>query len=100
MWKVEFESEDAEKEVLKLIKKALISDNDRIVISTWIRQIQVDGPESIQKDKRWDDHELDNEWKGYRSSCFSYSGRIIYKIKQRIVTIKIARITHNHNYRR
>ena len=100
MWKVEFESKDVEKKTQELIKKKMITPEDRIVISSWIRQIQLEGPLSVQGDKRWSDHELYDEWKGYRSSCFSYSGRIIYKVKDNIVTILIARITHDHDYRR
>lgn len=100
MWKVEFESIQVEKEIEQLIKLKKLSPEDQIVISVWIRQITEDGPEGIQIEKRWDDHELYDEWKGYRSSCFSNSGRIIYKIVRNIIKIKIARITPDHDYRR
>ena len=100
MWKVEFESPKSQKEVENLLKSKKLSNEDRIVISTWIRQISEEGPESIQKERRWDDHELFDNWAGYRSSCFSYSGRIIYKIENDIVKILISRITSEHDYRR
>lgn len=100
MWKVEFQSEKVEKEVEELIRKNKLSHEDRLVISSWIRQISEEGPESIQREKRWDDYELFDNWKGYRSSCFSQSGRIIYKIKNQVITIQIARITPEHDYRR
>ena len=100
MWKVEFESPKVEKEVEELIKKKILSTEDRIVISAWIRQISEEGPESIQNEKRWDDHELYDNWKGYRSSCFSNSGRVIYKIEDQMIKILIARITSDHNYKR
>ncbi|MGB0454007.1 MAG: hypothetical protein ACPGJV_09870 [Bacteriovoracaceae bacterium] len=100
MWKVEFESPKVEKEVEELVKKKKLSSEDRIVIAAWIRQISEEGPESIQGERRWDDHELYDNWKGYRSSCFSNSGRIIYKIEDQVIKILIARITPEHDYKR
>lgn len=100
MWKVEFESPKVEKEVDELVKKKWLSTEDRIVIAAWIRQISEEGPESIQSERRWDDHELYDSWAGYRSSCFSNSGRIIYKIEDQVIKILIARITPDHDYRR
>jgi len=100
MWSVEFESEAVEKEVESLIKSRKISREDRAIISAWIRQISEEGPDSIQNEPRWDDHKLYDNWKGYRSSCFSMSGRIIYKIEGKTIKILIARITPDHNYKR
>ncbi len=100
MWKVEFESSKVEKEIEDLIKSKKLSIEDRTIIAVWIRQISEEGPESIQNEKRWDDHELYDNWKGHRSSCFSSSGRIIYKIEDQIIKILIARITPDHNYKR
>lgn len=99
MWAVEFESKEIEQEINELIRSGIISSEDRIVITTWIRQIGLEGPESVQGDKRWDDHELYDEWKGYRSSCYSFRGRIIYKVKNKVIIIQIARITPDHNYK-
>jgi len=100
MWQVEFESSKVEKEVESLIKKGHLTSEDRIVILAWIRQISLKGPESVLGDKRWDDHELYQEWKGYRASCFSNSGRIIYKVEKEVVKILIARITADHDYKK
>jgi mRNA-degrading endonuclease YafQ of YafQ-DinJ toxin-antitoxin module len=100
MWSVEFESSKVENEVAKLIKTGKLTAEDRIVIATWIRQITEEGPESIEQEQRWDDHALVGEWRGYRSSCFSSSGRIIYKIENEVIKILIARITTDHNYKR
>ena len=100
MWQVEFESSKIEAETKKLLRSKKITDEDRLVISTWIRQISEEGPESIQTENRWDDHALTDKWKGYRSSCFSYSGRIIYKIEDKIIKILIARVTPDHDYKK
>ena len=100
MWEVVFETKSVEKEVEQLIAKKKLSREDRIVISAWIRQISEEGPEAIQNEKRWDDHKLYDQWRGYRSSCFSYSGRIIYKVEKQVIKILIARITPDHDYKR
>jgi len=100
MWSVEFESSKVEIEVTKLIRTGKITSEDRLVITTWIRLITEEGPARIQKEKRWDDHPLTADWKGYRSSSFSNSGRIIYKIENQVIKILIARITPDHDYKR
>ncbi|MDZ4662390.1 MAG: hypothetical protein SGJ18_12320 [Pseudomonadota bacterium] len=100
MWRVEFESKKAHDEVEAYIRKGVVNHDDRMVISAWIRQVTLSGPESVRGQKRWDDHELENEWRGYRSSCYSRRGRIIYRIVDEIVKVKIARITPDHNYRK
>ncbi|MEO5968381.1 MAG: hypothetical protein ABIQ95_00515 [Bdellovibrionia bacterium] len=100
MWKVEFESTSAQAESESLLSGSKLSDDDRRVITTWIRQVTFHGPESIQGDGKWADHALEDDWVGYRSSAFSNSGRIIYRIEKDIVKVQIARITTNHNYGR
>jgi mRNA-degrading endonuclease YafQ of YafQ-DinJ toxin-antitoxin module len=100
MWLVEFESSKVEIEVTNLMRARKLTEEDRLVITTWIRVVTEEGPERIQKEKRWDDHALVGEWKGYRSSCFSKSGRIIYKIENKVIKILIARITPDHDYKR
>lgn len=100
MWKVEFENPAAQAESEKLISGGKLSEDDRRVITTWIRQVTFHGPESIQRDGKWADHELVDDWAGYRSSSFSNTGRIIYKIEKDVVKVKIARITTEHDYER
>lgn len=100
MWSVEFESSDVEKEIATLIKLKKLTDEDQAIIHAWIQQMSFHGPESIRGDFKWADHELSGEWKGYRSSAFSNKGRIIYRILEKKIVIKIARITDEHNYKR
>jgi len=100
MWKVEFERPEAEAEAEKMIRDGTLTTEDRRIITAWIRQVSLQGPESIQKDKRWADHDLEREWKGYRSSAFSNRGRIIYRIEEKVIKVLIERITVEHDYRR
>jgi mRNA-degrading endonuclease YafQ of YafQ-DinJ toxin-antitoxin module len=98
MWKVEFESAKVEREVLRLMQSGSISTEDRLVITAWIRQVSFEGPEAVRGDKRWADHELEDDWDGFRSSCYSNRGRIIYRVEEKVIKILIARITPDHNY--
>lgn len=100
MWSVEFESEEVEKEVASLVRARKISRSDQIIMHAWIRQITYHGPESIRGDGKWADHALEGEWKDYRSSAFSNRGRIIYRVLEKEILIQIARITHEHDYRK
>lgn len=100
MWLVEFESSAVEKEVISLIKAKKLSAEDQVIIHSWIQQVSAHGPESIRGDFKWADHDLVGEWVGYRSSAFSNRGRIIYRIVDKKVVIKIARITDDHDYKK
>ena len=90
MWVVQFENMKIQAEVEKLIKSGRISKADEEVLAAWVRQISLHGPESVRVDKKWADHELEGDWLGYRSSSFSVRGRIIYRIEEKVVKIKIA----------
>ena len=94
------ETPEAERELKALIKSGVLSETDQFVIATWTRQVMFHGPESLRSESQWADHELIDEWKGYRSSSFSPAGRIIYRIEGKTVKVKVARITHDHNYKR
>jgi mRNA-degrading endonuclease YafQ of YafQ-DinJ toxin-antitoxin module len=100
MWLVEFESDTVEREVEALIRTQKITRADQIIIHAWIRQVAYHGPESLRGDFNWADHALVGEWRGYRSSAFSIGGRIIYRIVDNRVLVQIARVTHDHDYRK
>jgi mRNA-degrading endonuclease YafQ of YafQ-DinJ toxin-antitoxin module len=100
MWKVQFESRKVQAEIEKLIKSGRITKADEEVIAAWIRQIAMHGPESIRNDRKWADHDLEDEWKSHRSSAFSARGRIIYRVEEKVVEIKVARITEVHDYKK
>ncbi len=94
------ETQQAEQGLEALIKSKALSESDQFVIAAWTRQVMFHGPESLSIDPKWADHELYEDWKGYRSSSFSIAGRIIYRIEDKVVKVKVARITNDHNYKR
>jgi len=100
MWQVEMETKAAERELELLVKSGALSEADQFVIATWTRQVMFHGPESLGRDPTWNDHELHGTWDGYRSSAFSNAGRIIYRIDGKTVKVKVARITHEHDYKK
>ena len=83
-------------------KKGLFSLEDGIVLQTWAREMEQFGPQYITESSQWRDHSLEGKWAGYRASCFSTSGRIIYRIldEDTIEVCEVERITPNHDYRR
>lgn len=98
MWKVLF-SAQAEKDIQKLLKENTLSDPDREVIATWIKQVQEFGPESLQKGVNfWYDHELYDRWKGHRSSAYSFKGRLIYRVEKQKIIVLVVRVIATHDY--
>ena len=101
MWKVLF-SEKCEIEIKEQFKQGVLSEDDRRIISTWIKQVKKHGPDSLRISSSkscWHDHDLDRKWSGHRASSYSYSGRIIYKVENKIVTVTVVRLSHDHDYR-
>ena len=101
MWKVLFTA-NCEKEIRKLSEKGFLSEDDKRVISIWIKQVKKHGPDSLRTGKsasNWYDHDLDRKWSGHRASSYSYSGRIIYKVENKIVTVTVVRVSPDHDYR-
>ena len=100
MWKILFTAK-AERDIKDQYKKGLLTEEDREVIATWIKQVQEFGPESLRRGVNfWYDHDLVDDWNGYRSSAFSYRGRIIYKVEDKKITVVVAKITTEHNYKK
>jgi mRNA-degrading endonuclease YafQ of YafQ-DinJ toxin-antitoxin module len=98
MWKVLF-SAKAEKDIQKLAKEKQLSESDKEVIATWIKQVQEFGPESLQQGTNfWYDHELYDEWKGHRSSAYSFKGRLIYRVEEKKIVVLVVKVTATHDY--
>lgn len=98
MWKVLF-SAQAEKDIKKLVRSNVLSEADREVIATWIKQIQEFGPDSLREGVNfWYDHDLHDNWKGHRSSAYSFKGRLIYKVEERKITVLVVKVTATHDY--
>jgi mRNA-degrading endonuclease YafQ of YafQ-DinJ toxin-antitoxin module len=78
-----------------------LSEDDRRVLSICIKQVKKHGSDSLREGchlKNWNDHDLDRKWTGYRASSYSFSGRIIYKVEDKLITVKVVRITPEHDY--
>ena len=85
----------------KVFQSTALTTDDRIVIQQWAELVRESGPDALGKRPgMWADHPLYGEWRGYRASRFSHSGRIIYKVEEKIVTVAVVRITTDHDYRR
>lgn len=96
MWQVKIEDEAYE-----TLESGELTKSDLEVIHQWAKLVNEDGPAALQMSPQiWADHELYDEWKGYRASSFSYKGRIIYKVKEKIVTVTVVRITAEHDYKK
>ena len=83
-------------------KKGLFSKEDGEVLKAWAREMEKFGPEYIATSSNWRDHSLEHKWSGYRASCFSIKGRIIYRIidERTIEVCEVERITPTHDYTR
>ena len=83
-------------------KKGLFTQEDGIVLKAWAQEMEEFGPEYIVNSQEWRDHPLGGNWRGYRASCYSNAGRIIYRIidENTIEVCEIERITPNHDYRK
>jgi mRNA-degrading endonuclease YafQ of YafQ-DinJ toxin-antitoxin module len=98
-WKVKI-GDLAEAELTRLLKKKIITTEDIKVLLKWVSDMEEFGPIYIANFSEWHDHELEREWQGYRSSAFSSSGRIIYKVIDDLIIVQVARVTADHNYKR
>ena len=100
-WKVKIDKQ-AEKEIKELISNGKLTARDFAIIREWIKFVEMHGPYKLDSYKLFNfrDHELTRgeKWKECRSSSFSYSGRIIYKIIDNKVIVEVLRITPEHDY--
>lgn len=99
MWEVKLTSE-AETKLKKNFKSGLITPEDIKIIRLWVNQVETHGPKYIRSERKWDDHALHGNWQGYRSSCYSGAGRIIYKIMEKKIFVEVVRVTPDHDYKR
>lgn len=98
-WKVKIEDK-SEAELTKLLKDKIVTPADIKVLLRWVSEMEEFGPEYVARSIEWHDHELDREWKDYRSSAFSSTGRVIYKIIDDQIIVQVARVTADHNYKK
>ena len=65
----------------------------------WKDIVAISGPAGLKQIKGFNDEALHGEWKGYRSSRLNIQYRIIYKIKNEQLYVKVITVTA-HDYRR
>lgn len=98
-WRVEYEKQ-VRGQISDGLESGEITQDDLEVIEKWVDLIEEFGPEQIQADSTWYDHELFDEWKGHRSSAFHFRGRIIYRVEEHRVVVVVVRITKTHDYKK
>ena len=83
-------------------EKGLFTEDDGKVLKAWAREMEQYGSRYIEDSPEWRDHPLYGKWPGYRASCFSIEGRIIYRVinENTVEICEIERITPKHDYKR
>lgn len=98
-WTVEM-TKEAEKKLRTDFKSLQITAIDIKVIKRWVADVEDQGLEFTQHKAEWRDHQLVGEWKGYRAISFSFSGRVIYKVENEKVIVRVVRVTASRDYKR
>ncbi len=65
----------------------------------WKDIVAISGPAGLKQIKGFNDEALHGEWKGHRSSRLNIQYRIIYKIENEQLFVKVLKVTA-HDYRR
>lgn len=65
----------------------------------WKDIVAISGPAGLKQIKGFNDEALHGDWKGYRSSRLNIQYRIIYKIENEQLYVKVIKLTA-HDYRR
>ena len=65
----------------------------------WKDIVAISGPVGLKQIKGFNDEALRGEWKGHRSSRLNIQYRIIYKIENEQLFVKVIKVTA-HDYRR
>ncbi len=92
MWKI-YEHKAALKG-LKLLPVDILKRYEK-----WKDIVALSGPAGLKQIKGFNDEALRGEWKGHRSSRLNIQYRIIYKIENEQLFVKVIKVTA-HDYRR
>jgi len=90
----------AEDELRLLHQEKILNTGDVKVLLAWVDEMEEFGPTYIAQSPKWHDHVLRGKWTGFRASAFSSSGRVIYRIEERLIVVQVYRVTTDHNYKR
>ena len=92
MWKI-YEHKNAIKQ-LKILPIDILKRYEK-----WKDIVAISGPKGLKLIKGFNDEPLRGEWKGHRSSRLNIQYRIIYKIENEQLFVKVIKVTA-HDYRR
>ena len=65
----------------------------------WKDIVTITGPDGLKQIKGFNDEALRGEWKGYRSSRLNIQYRVVYKIENESLIVKVVKVTA-HDYRK
>ncbi|MDH3353597.1 MAG: type II toxin-antitoxin system mRNA interferase toxin, RelE/StbE family [Chromatiales bacterium] len=65
----------------------------------WKDIVTITGPDGLKQIKGFNDEALRGEWKGYRSSRLNIQYRVVYKIENESLFVKVVKVTA-HDYRK
>lgn len=98
-WQVKMTNQ-AEVELKTLLKGGSVTKNDVKVLLRWVDEMEEFGPTYIATSREWHYHALERDWQGFRSSAFSSSERVIYRIEDNKIIVEVHRVTTDHNYKK
>ena len=92
MWEI-YEHKKAIKQLKKIPVEILMR------YEKWKDIVAISGPNGLKLIKGFNDESLSGEWEGYRSSRLNIQYRVIYKIENEELYVKVFRVSA-HDYRR
>lgn len=92
MWEI-YEHKKVTKQLNKIPKDILMR------YEKWKDILTISGPEGLKLIKGFNDEALSGDWDGYRSSRLNIQYRVIYKIENKELYVKVFKVTP-HDYRR
>jgi len=98
-WSVEM-SKEGERALRLDFRSGKITTDDIKVIKRWIADVEEQGLEFAQHKTDWRDHQLAGEWRGHRAISFSYAGRVIYRVENEKIIVRVVRVTADHDYKK
>jgi len=91
MWEI-YEHSKATKQIQKIPSEILRR------YEKWKDIVRISGPQGLKLIRGFNDESLSGNWEGHRSSRLNLQYRVIYKINQEQIFVKVMRVTP-HDYR-
>ncbi len=83
------------KQILRRATRLVVKEYER-----WKAMVTDQGPEKLQTDGSFEDHELEDEWEGFRASWLGDLARVIYEVDEQDGTVRVEKVTTSHDYSR